>query len=279
MAVNAKSKDRILASIEIGFLCSIAILCLGITVTSHLTNFYFLPAHQRFIIIALLLLAVLIVFYLLFFNLKKRTWHFQIRISGKQIILSLAILLISGIIVASSVIPPARIPVMHTLEIQVLPAEGETASSISVLKINRAIRAPRPGGAEADLQDVTVSGGYQQDSDGIRLEEGATLIYSAFYSGCITVHFGTSPEAGQVLVRFDAIEEKFSLSSMEPSSTIVDLCSPLPWRDLSFKWQAILLLIYFADLVSILTLTGMGIAVLYYLGFNQNLRLDRKSVV
>jgi hypothetical protein len=194
--------------------------------------------------------------------------------SGKPIILAIAIALISGIIFVSGVIPPARIPVMHTLEIKALPAEGKTDSSISVLKINRAIRAPRPGGAEADLKDVTVTGRYRQDADGIHLEEGATLAYSSFYSGCITVHFGTSPDAGQVLVRFDEIEEKFSLASAEPSSTIVDLCSPLPWRGLSLKWQAILLLIYFADLVSILTLTGLGVAALYYLGFNKNLRFQ-----
>ena len=132
MAVNEKKKDGLFARLGAALFISTALICLAIAIANHLTNFFFLPANHRYLILSLVLLFSVLVFVFLLITFKHKRSLFDCIETGNRVIMAFATLLITGIILTTGVIPPARIPISHTLEIQALPAEGRVDSTISV---------------------------------------------------------------------------------------------------------------------------------------------------
>ncbi|HUV16071.1 MAG TPA: hypothetical protein VMW28_05870, partial [Pelolinea sp.] len=193
--------DRIKQS-NIALIFTAVILFLFVSFSSHFTNLFFLPAEKRYLVIIGFLIADAIIFFLVWRFSNKRGFQKKIAELNLPLLLFPITLVAALVIAASGFIPSFRVPVDHRLEISFLPLEKGDSNKIDIHKIIRTINAPQEGGAEVEYDQLAIQGGfYEFTGDGIRLEENATLSFSSYYSGCVSILFNTSPESGQVLVR------------------------------------------------------------------------------
>jgi len=161
---------------------SAVIFSLLISFTSHYTNLYFQSAETRYLVIAVFLLADVIIFFLVWRVSKKWGWQKKIVELNLPLLLFPITLIAALVIAASGFIPSFRVPVDHRLEISVLPQEDGFSNKIYINTIIRTINAPQEGGAEVDLDQLSIQGGkFEFTGAGIRLEENATLSFNSFY--------------------------------------------------------------------------------------------------
>ena len=232
----------------IGFI-SISILIFIIT---RIGNFFFLQSYNRYLLIIGSILVAIFCSNFSWIFLKNhpiKQGNFQNKSFAKYLFF------FSNIIIALiilPIIPKPKIPTNHELIITVLPSDKVDLSNVQITGLRKILDAPERGSAYVDLETLSSESGiFSYSEEGLLLSQNAIVHYDAFFSGCISIFFNTSPESHLVKIQFDQIEEIFSLLSKEKTETEVNLCAPISIQQMSLKWKLLITGMYIADFTSV----------------------------